>query len=96
MPYKDPQKKLERMKEWRAKNDTPEYMKWLYARRKLHENTAAIHEQTLLLIARTMHTSDAAKKRAEQSLAEAEKMRREVGNRYDHQNNKPYYEEGKE
>jgi hypothetical protein len=95
MPYKDPQKKRERMQEWRERHSTPEYNRWLYQRRKMWQDaTFAMHE-TLATIAGSSQ-EPIAQREATEVLAWFENFRREVGNRYDHQNNKPYYEEGKE
>jgi hypothetical protein len=95
MPTKDPQRRKELQDDWRRRRSTPAYNRWLYDRRQLHAEVAAIHEQVLLLIARTTAANNAAAL-AEESLKVAQKRREEVGNRFDHQNQKPYYKEGKE
>lgn len=40
MPYKDPQKKLDHMREWRKKKIKEGYGVWLYKRRKLRFDDA--------------------------------------------------------
>lgn len=40
MPYKDPEQKLEAMRQWRGRVMPKGYGKWLYARRKLRFDDA--------------------------------------------------------
>lgn len=91
MPYRDRERRNAVTRAWRQRVDTPAYNEWLYAKRKLHQEKAAMYEKTLRTISE-MVTPEYMRAEAEEALLWADKREREVGNRFDHQANKPYYQ----
>lgn len=96
MPSKDPVRRQQVMKAWRSRAHTPEYMKWLYARRKINATKVAIYESALRTITRDERSQMCShRNEAEAALAAAAALEREVGNRFDHEKKRGYWEEGK-
>jgi hypothetical protein len=88
MPYKDPAKRAKAQAEWKKRSYTPAYMKWLYARRKLSVEKMTLYEEALEQVGGEEWAF------AQNVLKKARTLERKVGNRFDHENDKPYYKEG--
>lgn len=93
MPARDPEKRRKTMAAWRERAHTPAYLRWLGARRAFR-----------------MEAGDLMRKVAEEALAaengyaatlilraaldDLEERERAVGNRYDHELDEPFWDEG--
>lgn len=97
MPYKDRERRLHAMENWRKKR-TPEYHKWLYERRYLRFWKAETFEKALEQVAEVLaedpsKTGQRALTIARAWLDEAAAREKELGNRFDHEKNQSYNEE---
>jgi hypothetical protein len=93
MPHKNPEKRRENARAWRKAKHTPNYMRWLGARRALHREIEEDHEAALLIIARTILSIEGAQVLAENALLGAQRKREQLGNRFDHEKDEPYWKE---
>jgi len=91
MPNRDPVERYRTRKRWQEKHHTPAYNKWLYAKRKLKADKAAVYEALLSDIARE-DVFDVAEA-ATRALDWASERERETGNKFDHEKQQPYYQE---
>ena len=91
MPYADPEKRKQRQREYRAERSA-EYMQWLYQRRALVRRQRDLHAAVLEEIASGVDKNPAGT--AALALKKAGKWEREIGNRFNHSLNKPYFEQG--
>lgn len=87
MPYKNPKDKLAAMRRWRQ-SSTPEYHRWLYARRSLRFSKAEKFEQLLGLIA-SGDTPQGPQKLAQYWLLWFEEEENRIGRFFDHAKNEP-------
>lgn len=87
VPIKDPERKKEVVAAWRKRAHTPAYMKWLYARRKINADLVAMYEVVLQALA------DDGYQFPKDALRHGDEMRREVGNRFNHETDEPYWKE---
>lgn len=79
MPYKDPEKKLERMRDWRKQKMGEGYGRWLYARRKLRFDALENFKDALERIRDDATHLDGAKLIASEALHEALKAEEKLG-----------------
>lgn len=86
MPYKD----REDQKRW-TKTRTGNYMKWLYAKRKLKFDKARVYQKLIEDIAAGLIPDPA--KAADSTLDWAHFRERAVGNRFDHEKDVPYWKD---
>lgn len=90
MPHKDPAKRREALARWRA-GRTPAYNRWLYERRALRFEDAARFREA---IERALDDGPAdAELFLRAALERADERARQVGNRYDHANDHPFWED---
>lgn len=81
----------QKVREWRKKQ-TPAYMKWLHARRKLRLDKGVRYEQVLRDLARGASYEET-RQTAIEELEWAWEKEREIGNRYDHEKDLAYWSE---
>lgn len=91
MPHKDPAKRRETLARWRA-GRTPAYNRWLYERRALRFEDAARFREA---IERAIGEPGVggAKAILVEALEKADERARDVGNRYDHEHDHPFWED---
>ena len=87
MPYKDPKGQ----KKWRQRNHTPAYNRWLYARRKVRFDNLQTLEEAIIEALRADSTQ-IMKETLTKAIEKAHHQEHKVGNRFDHQKDKPYYQ----
>lgn len=81
------ERKRELQAAWKARRYTPKYHRWLYARRKVRWEIADM----LRLAVEEAVAADGDVVVLQRALAAADEWEREVGNRFDHDRQKPYY-----
>lgn len=92
MPFKDNEKRKNNLQEWRRRRYTRAYMRWLYQKRALPRDIEKIYENALRRI-RTIGTHQGPANEAIEALEKAAQLRREVGNRFNHDTQTPYWKE---
>jgi hypothetical protein len=86
MPYKNRGDKIEATRRWRE-SSTPEYHKWLYARRAFRFDKAATYERLLKMIANREVSDPVDAARA--WLDEMDAREKKVGRWFNHETNRP-------
>lgn len=91
MPSKDAKKRRETLARWRA-GRTPAYNRWLYERRALRFEDAMRFRDAIERALGKPRPADA-QSILRAALEKADARAREVGNRYDHKNDHPFWED---
>lgn len=89
MPSKDPAKRRATLARWRA-GRTPAYNRWLYERRALRFENEARFRDAIELALRQPGSAEAI---LTEALEQANARSRQVGNRYNHPNDHPFWED---
>lgn len=92
MPHRYPEDRRAAMADWRRRANTPAYMRWLGARRKLRIETGdALREAAEAALA--AENGYAAALILQGALDVVRARERELGNRFDHERDEAFWEE---
>lgn len=92
MPFRDPEDKVRAMRDWRRRTHTPAYMRWLNQRRS-HRRWVGDVMQDAAERAIAAPNGYAAELVLRAALDEVRARERALGNRYDHDLDRAYYDE---
>lgn len=82
------------MAAWRDRTNTPAYMRWLVARRKLRIDAGAFLREAAEA-ALAAENGYAATLILRAALDDLDERARTLGNRFDHERDEPYWDEGR-